>query len=68
MPLLIHAALLVAVIGLLCAIVLAFPLIAYDWKQHRDQRVAEDAAPPPGPFNQERDLDWIDLLDRDVSA
>lgn len=66
--LVVRGLLLVAVIGLICAIVCAILAIFYDVRRTLDRRVAEDAAPPPGPFNQERDLDWVDLLDRDVSA
>lgn len=67
-PVLLQGATLVALIFLICAIVLAIPAIFYDVRRTLNRRVAEDAAPPPAPFNQELDLDWRDLLDRDVSA
>ena len=64
-----HGLLLVAVVALLAAVVCAFPLIWADLRRDLDDRVRADAQPGPGPYNQDLDLDWRDLIEReDVHA
>lgn len=67
--LIVHGALLIAVIGLLAAIVCAIPMIFYDLKRDLDYWVAEDTPKPQPFFDQALDLEWCDQLDRqDVRA
>lgn len=65
---LMHGLLVVALLALMAAMVVAFPLIWSDFKRDLDRRVEEDAwQEPPAPFDHELDLELRDSLEREAA-